>query len=44
MVASAKRDLGITWNVGDIRALLEVGKPNRTALTLLLEQNYDFIA
>ena len=32
MVASAKRDLGITWNVNDVRALLEIGKPNRSAV------------
>lgn len=44
MIASAKRDLGITWNVSDIRALLEAGKQNQSALKLFLEQNYDFIA
>ena len=32
MVASAKRDLGITWNVNDVRALLEIGKSNRSAV------------
>lgn len=44
MVASAKKDLGITWNIYDVRALLEIAKSNRVALKQFLEQNYDLIA